>query len=278
MKAIVFAGPSLPPALRPDDRALEWRQPAKQGEVYEAVLDRPAIIGIVDGYFEVTPTVWHKEILWAMAQGIHVYGSASIGALRAAELHHFGMVGIGRIFAAYRDGILTDDDEVAVLHGPEELGYPAVTEAMVNIRATLDKAVAEGVLDCWLVACLTDIGKKLYYKERTWDAVLQVAISRGLPPMPLRDFAAWLRDGKVDQKRVDALSMTTAIRAYLPAGITPLKVSYRFQDTGYHKAAARRYIGHGAEMPAPLSRDQIRLDDKSPDGSRARLRGPGRWR
>src|SRR5437762_13530615 len=154
MNAVIFAGPSLPQAFRPDDPALEWRPPVKQGEVYEAALARPAIIGIIDGYFEATPTVWHKEILWAMSQGIHVYGSASIGALRAAELHHFGMVGIGRIFAAYRDGILTDDDAVAVLHGPDELGYSAATEAMVNIRATLDKAVSEGVVDRELAARL----------------------------------------------------------------------------------------------------------------------------
>ena len=119
----------------PTTRRSNGARRSKQGDVYEAALGRPAIIGIIDGYFEVTPTVWHKEILWAMAQGIHVYGSASIGALRAAELHTFGMVGIGRIFEAYRDGILTDDDEVAVLHGPEELGYPVVTEAMVNILA-----------------------------------------------------------------------------------------------------------------------------------------------
>jgi len=72
MNAVIFAGPSLPPAFRPDDPALEWRPPVKQGEVYEAALARPAIIGIIDGYFEVTPTVWHKEILWAMAQAIHM--------------------------------------------------------------------------------------------------------------------------------------------------------------------------------------------------------------
>jgi hypothetical protein len=70
------------------------------------------------------PTVWHKEILWAMSEGTHVYGSASIGASRAAELHSFSIVGIDGIFEAYPDGILTDDDEVAVLHGLEELGYP----------------------------------------------------------------------------------------------------------------------------------------------------------
>jgi hypothetical protein len=240
-RAVVFAGPSLPPALRPADPAIEWRPPVRQGELYAAALSHPAIIGVIDGYFEVTPTVWHKEILWAMAQGIHVYGSASIGALRAAELYPFGMKGVGRIFAAYRDGILCDDDEVAVLHGPEELDYPAVTEAMVNIRATLDKAVAAGVLDGWLVAQLTEFGKALFYKKRSWGAILQLASAHGLPPLRLEDVATWLPTGRVDQKRVDALEMTAAIRAHLSAGVTPLIVSYEFQNTGYHKAATGRF-------------------------------------
>jgi hypothetical protein len=241
-RAVIFAGPSLPPPQRPTHPVLEWHPPVRQGEVYEAALTRPAIIGIIDGYFEVTPTVWHKEILWAMAQGIHVYGSASIGALRAAELHPFGMNGVGRIFEAYRDGILSDDDEVAVLHGPEELGYPAVTEAMVNIRATLDRATAEGVLDGWLVAQLTELGKALFYKACTWDAILGLAAGRGLPPMPLNDFAGWLLAGQVDQKRVDALRMVTAIRAHLATGVTPMMISYRFENTGYHRAATQPFV------------------------------------
>jgi hypothetical protein len=242
-RAVVFAGPSLPPALRPADPAFEWLPPVRQGELYEAALSRPAIIGIVDGYFEVTPTVWHKEILWAMAQGIHVYGSASIGALRAADLHPFGMRGVGRIFAAYRDGILSDDDEVAVLHGPEELGYRAVTEAMVNIRATLDKAVAERVLDSWLVARLTEIGKALFYKERNWRAVLRLATDSNLPPMPLDDLTAWLPVGQVDQKRIDALEMIASIRAHLAKGVRPLKVSYAFARTAAWKTGSRRAEG-----------------------------------
>jgi hypothetical protein len=240
MNAVIFAGPSLPPRFRPSDPALKWRSPVKQGEVYEAAQNRPAIIGIIDGYFEVTPTVWHKEILWAMARGIHVYGSASIGALRAAELCSFGMTGVGRVFGDYCDGVLTDDDEVAVLHGPEELGYPAVTEAMVNIRATLDKALADGVLDRRIAARLAEIGKTLFYKERSWDAMLRLAAACGLPPMPLDDLAAWLRRGRVDQKRIDALEMIAAIRAHLATGVEPIKISYRFHNTGYHRIVANR--------------------------------------
>jgi len=242
MTAVIFAGPSLPPAFRPSDPALCWRPPIRQGELYQAARAHPAIIGVIDGYFEVTPTVWHKEILWAMAQGIHVYGSASIGALRAAELWPFGMTGVGRVFDGYRDGSLTDDDEVAVLHGPEELDYPVVTEAMVNVRATLDQAVAQGVIDARLALSLTRIGKTLFYKDRSWDAIARLAAVRGLAQAPLADLAHWLRGGQVDQKRIDALEMIAAIRAHLAAGVTPLTVSYRFQDTGYHRATARQSV------------------------------------
>jgi hypothetical protein len=240
LKALIFAGPSLPPAFRPEDPALEWRPPVKQGDVYEAALARPAIIGIIDGFFEVTPTVWHKEILWAMAQGIHVYGSASIGALRAAELHHFGMAGIGRIFEAYRDGILTDDDEVAVLHGPEELGYPAVTEAMVNIRATLADSERSCILDPVSVASLIEITKSLFYKERAYPKILQIAAKQGFLRRQLRDFLVWLPHGRVDQKSKDAMAMLAAIRTHLAAGPLPLRVSYAFAHTAAWEIARRR--------------------------------------
>ena len=53
------------------------------------------VIGLVDGVFERVPAVWHKEILFALSEGVHVYGAASMGALRAAELDTFGMRGVG---------------------------------------------------------------------------------------------------------------------------------------------------------------------------------------
>ncbi|HEY1260005.1 MAG TPA: YcaO-like family protein [Stellaceae bacterium] len=209
MKAVIFAGPSLPPRARPADPRLDWRPPARQGDVYRAALERPAIIGLIDGYFEIVPSVWHKEILWAMAEGIHVYGAASTGALRAAELAAFGMKGVGKIFEAFRDGTLEDDDEVAILHGPSELGYPTLTEAMVNIRATLEKAVAQRVIEWDMAGRLRETGKALFYKERTYAAILRSAAERGLPEPPLSALSAWLLHGRVDAKSADALAMLT---------------------------------------------------------------------
>ena len=255
MNAVIFAGPSLPPNLRPPNPALIWRPPVRQGELYQAALARPAIIGVVDGYFEVTPTVWHKEILWAMAQGIHVYGSASIGALRAAELAPFGMKGIGQIYEAFRDGILEDDDEVAVLHGPEELGYPAVTEAMVNIRATLAAATDSSVFGSPLAANLTDIAKALFYKDRTYSAILQTAARQGLNRGFLRDFTEWLRQSRIDLKLHDALAMVAIIRHRLVLGVPALRVSYAMAETtaweAFRQRAGGKFTGDLTTKPLP---------------------------
>ena len=241
MRAVIFAGPSLPPQARPTcEYDIDWRPPVRQGELYRAAFDRPAIIGVIDGYFEVTPTVWHKEILWAMAQGIHVFGAASIGALRAAELDTFGMKGIGQIYADFRDGVLEDDDEVAVLHGPEEIGYPPLTEAMVNIRATLAVAAHDGIISAEFAAALTTIAKSAFYKERTYEAVLQSANAVGLDGDQSNRLIHWLPAGHINQKQLDAMALVRAIVAYRSAAVSPLQVNYQLADTAAWHAAKER--------------------------------------
>ena len=94
--AYLFVGPTLPQAEIGTLCDFVCLPPAAQGDVLHLAKARPRAIGIIDGYFDGVPAVWHKEILWALTQGIHVFGSASMGALRAAELHRFGMRGVGR--------------------------------------------------------------------------------------------------------------------------------------------------------------------------------------
>lgn len=221
MIPVVFLGPSLP---RADAMAVLdacYRPPVRQGDVYRAVRDGARLIGIVDGYFHDVPSVWHKEILYALHEGAVVMGAASMGALRAAELHPFGMEGVGAIFAAFRDGRLTDDDEVAVQHGPAELGYPALSEALVNIRATLEAAERAGVIEAPLHAELLALGKALFYPERSWGALLAGARARGLPAAPLAALEAWLPANRVNQKRSDALALLEGLRARLDAPPPP---------------------------------------------------------
>ena len=108
-----------------------YHPPIKCGDLIRLFRLKPKRIIIIDGLYERTPAVWHKEIMLALDNGIQIYGAASMGALRAAELHPFGMIGIGQVFQDFLDKKLNDDDEVAVLHQNQHLDYTPINDAMV---------------------------------------------------------------------------------------------------------------------------------------------------
>ncbi|MFN9630245.1 MAG: TfuA-like protein, partial [Cyanobacteriota bacterium] len=125
MTHVVFVGPSLPEhevrRLHPEAVILP---PVRQGDIVSVLrAHRPSAIGVIDGVFLSVLSVWHKELLLALDEGVALYGAASMGALRAAECAPFGMVGLGRIYARFADGTLTRDDEVAVAHATAEFGH-----------------------------------------------------------------------------------------------------------------------------------------------------------
>lgn len=233
---VVFAGPSLPAADRPSDSRFLWLPPVARGDIARLVRARrpPAAIAIIDGFFERVPAVLHKEILWALSEGIPVFGAASMGALRAAELHPFGMIGIGRIFAAYRDGELVDDDEVAVVHAPAEFGYRPLSLAMVDLRATVAAAQALGLLAAATAEALISAGKGIFYKERDWPQVLERAGAIGGDADELQAFAAKLPEIEVPQKRLDALALIDWLRS--ADGLPTPKTSF---DFGWSEIFAR---------------------------------------
>jgi hypothetical protein len=233
MSAFVFTGPSLPPELIPEeDLMVRCLPPVSQGDVYRATLENPRVIGIIDGYFHTTRSVWHKEILWALSQGISVYGSASMGALRAAELDSFGMIGIGWVYEAFRDGSLIDDDEVAVQHGPAEVGYHCTSEAMVNIRRTLHAAECNGVISNATRLRLELKAKALYYPERSYSRIM-AEVTNDVSAVQITDLSNWLPSGKINQKRIDAELMLAEMKktTALPAPARPVNFIFEHTET-----------------------------------------------
>ena len=230
MNAVVFCGPTLSAEDLAPYAHFKVRPPVRQGELYAAAHTKPKAIGIIDGYFDGVPAVWHKEVLWALSAGIAVFGAASMGALRAAELHSFGMRGVGRIFEDFRDGRLTDDDEVALLHGPAEAAYVKFSEPMVNIRATLERAAAERVVNNRAAYAAAAMAKAQFYQERTWTTVLEGA-AKLLSPAALDRFRAWLPAGQVDRKREDGIELLRAIDEFAARGEKQPPVSFSFEWT-----------------------------------------------
>lgn len=200
-RIVVTAGPTIGVD---DIRAVvpnaEVVPPISFGDALRYGLEPGDTLLIVDGLFFQHPPVRHKELLTLMDAGVRVVGSSSMGALRAAELHPFGMEGYGWVFDSYRNGYLEADDEVGMVHGEPEDGYPVFVDALVNIRQTLDRAVGTGLLSAQLAAEIVEAARRMPFTERSWERLLAA-----LDVPERRCLATQLQKVRVDVKHADAL-------------------------------------------------------------------------
>jgi hypothetical protein len=211
---IVFLGPSLEAEtarlILPN---ADFRPPASRGDLERAAAGNPEIICLIDGVFFEQCSVGHREILSALNKGVFVVGASSMGALRASETDAFGTVGIGTVFELYKSGAVESDDEVAVICDP--FSHAAVSEALVNIRATLEKAAANAVLTPEESAVLFEIASDMYYPDRTYDFLIESAKETGaVEHRSLDVFEKWIAAGNAaDIKKEDAITALKFIRA-----------------------------------------------------------------
>lgn len=198
---VVCAGPSLWGCSLPGG-SFEWRPPAQAGDVIALLNHPPQRLCLIDGLFDACAAPWHKELLLLMAAGTRIFGAASMGALRAAELDRLGMAGVGAIYEAYRDGRLCGDDEVALVHGPGRWGWKPLTVPMVEVRATLLAACRAGLLHPQRARVIRQRVHDIHYDRRDWPAIERACAAEGLLT---RGEAQALQAMHVPLKRQDAL-------------------------------------------------------------------------
>lgn len=219
MTVYVFAGPSVPRRLRVHIASYAVvLPPVAAGDLLRLEAAPGDTVAIIDGFFHQRPAVRHKEVLHLLASGVAVHGAASMGALRAAELAPFGMVGHGRVFRDYRCGALTADDEVALLHGTESEDYEPYTEALVNVRYALRDAVRSGVLGRQAADTALACAGRVPFVERTRPVLLEAAGRHGLSEAECAAYAEVMRTAR-DIKREDATNMLRTLRG--PRGAAP---------------------------------------------------------
>lgn len=215
---VVFVGPSLNQdearALAPGAVLLP---PVCQGDLLSACEKySPDVVVMIDGEFGQTLSVWHKEVLFALNNGVRVFGASSMGALRAAELDRFGMEGVGEIYRHYSGGFLTADEDVALLHADGEHGWRPITWPMVNVWATVQHLRDQDLLpgrDCDALQAAADV---LHFSQRSSNALVQTLIAQGRPDA--QTLVEVFEANFVDQKKLDAIeAITTALdHANLP--------------------------------------------------------------
>ncbi len=203
----VFLGPSLPRHKAAQILNAQYYPPASKGDIYRIITSGVKVIILIDGIFHGKPSIWHRELIHAIEEGIQVFGASSMGALRASELEALGMVGYGKVFEWYRDGVLEGDDEVALVHGTEESDFIPMSEPLVNIRYTLLKGVEDNCLTVEQAEDLIAEAKQLYYPQRSYHHLLQSSLMEKLPPQQAYKLKQYLQDNQINIKQVDAIGL-----------------------------------------------------------------------
>jgi hypothetical protein len=214
-KIIAYLGPSFPL-----HRAVElcpnviFRPPACQGDILsDAVEIQPDRILLIDGEFLQNLSVWHKELIFCMSKEIKVYGAASMGALRSADLWRLGMVGTGQIFEWYKNGVTEDDSEVALLYHLDAKGlYHSTTVPLVDIRATITHYAETLAISVDHQQAMLAAARVIHFSTRTNSRLLQA-----WTPILNKHAATFLANNIVNQKYFDAEYLLTNYRTLKPA-------------------------------------------------------------
>lgn len=217
-ESCVFVGPTrVKKAAYP---GIDFFPPAALGSVYRAMERGYRRIGIIDGFFGNTPSVWHKEILFAISKGVEVSGAASTGALRAAELAPYGMYGIGNIYRLYRRASIADDDEVCVTHAIAEMDFMPLSEPMISIRYTLRDLRHRGSVSRDEEMALAAELKALHFSERTLERI-HTTIAHHLPDVRAAGVSDAYRQARRDAKGVDGMRLLDWLTRPSPTLVSP---------------------------------------------------------
>jgi hypothetical protein len=241
MTVHVFHGPTIgATAVRGILPNARLHPPVRHGDLLRLAAVPGDVVVIIDGLFHHVASVRHKEILELMGNGVAVVGASSMGALRAAELYPYGMVGIGEIYQAYRDGLIEADDEVTVVHTSN--GDAQVSEALVDIRGKVRRATVSGLLSEEHAESVMAYACRLHYTERSWTALRRAVIHEQPELASVVDQLSGRQRncGSVSENRKYA-DAVAALRHVADGEVTPPSAAWRTDDS-WRTFALRHWI------------------------------------
>lgn len=212
-RIVVFSGPSLcENESQFNGLKTTWQPPVQSGSLYKCQLRKGDVVLMLDGYYGNVPAIKHQEIIEFINEGVLIYGAASLGALRAAELHTVGMIGLGYVFNQYMVGLIDGDDEVAVLHDP--IDFTSHSVPLVNVRFAIQNLMLKQLICLdeaqWLISEL----KRRPFWERTGTLIFDLLRSR-FTLQKADELYEWIQSPSFNVKKRDAvLALTQLQRAH----------------------------------------------------------------
>jgi hypothetical protein len=210
-RAVIFTGNSISHEDAKKLLRANYQPPVRRFQLDKFVQKGYKIIGIIDGIFFDRAAVGHREILSALDAGVKVVGGASMGALRASELDTHGMIGVGKIYGWYRDGIIESDDEVAVSTNPDT--FEPISVPLVNIRETLKAALTAGIINEKEHNDLLGLAINTYYPDRSYLGLIKEGIKKGLiPEENMNSVLGFCTAKGIDVKKEDAILVLETVK------------------------------------------------------------------
>lgn len=186
MKIKIYSGMSLSKAdVKLHLSQAHFSGPISRGDLAKDIDSGFHVIGIIDGHFYDRPAVTPSEILDAIRHGVVVFGSSSMGALRAAELAPFGMRGVGQIFDWLNSTNCAEDD----FWGQVVFDHFRPAPSLIEIKLVLDRLYRIGKISIGQSnSALRAIGQ-IHFSERSTSAIkkaLNHALGSGAQISPVQ--------------------------------------------------------------------------------------------
>ncbi|MDI9395983.1 MAG: TfuA-related McrA-glycine thioamidation protein [Euryarchaeota archaeon] len=210
-KAVIFTGNSISHEDAKKILRADYQPPVRRFQLEKFVKQGYNVMGIIDGIFFDRAAVGHREIISALNAGVKVVGGASMGALRASELDTHGMIGVGKVYEWYRDGVIESDDEVAVSTNPDT--FEPISVPLVNIRETLKAALAAGLVSEKEYEDLLELAINSYYPDRSYLGLTKEGAKKGLISEEKRnEVLDFFIKNEIDVKRQDAVLVLETVK------------------------------------------------------------------
>ncbi|MCC2678669.1 MAG: TfuA-like core protein [Pseudobdellovibrio sp.] len=184
--------------------------PVQRGQVLRDIADGYNVIAIIDGQFEQNLAVTPSEVMDALRSGVRVYGSSSMGAMRAAECENYGATGYGKIFDFIKDSPTFRDDYLGQLFISRNAGWQ--TKTYMDFYFAAQDLVTKKKISKKTALTLCELYENLFYAERSEAALTQSIQNLKKGSASLSEAAQLIFSEAKNQKTKDAEGLLLLIK------------------------------------------------------------------
>jgi hypothetical protein len=210
MKIKVYAGVSLDKnsilKILPDAHI---SSPVKRGDLLNDLQNQYQVIAIIDGEYLKNLSVAPTEIMDTLRCGMKIYGGSGVGALRAKELKHFGMIGGGKIFNLIDESLYFSDDILGSTEvGDSRNSMLSYLDFEFLAQLQLDRKKSNAKIICKLVRQY----QNRHFLERSLEEFQLSLMGSGANQQVLEILNKIKRDAKNNQKKKDAIALLKLLK------------------------------------------------------------------